>query len=50
MFCTVVVAFYMVETRGHSLEAIEKRYTEKKVTIAAKKGETVVTITETSVV
>ncbi|KAF4816062.1 putative metabolite transport protein YwtG [Colletotrichum siamense] len=50
LFCTVVVAFYMVETRGHSLEAIEKRYTEKKVTTAAKKGETVVTITETSVV
>ncbi|KAK0377180.1 hypothetical protein CLIM01_05434 [Colletotrichum limetticola] len=28
--CTVVVALVMVETRGHSLEAIEKRYTENK--------------------
>ncbi|CCF47413.1 hypothetical protein CH063_15817 [Colletotrichum higginsianum] len=30
LVCTVVVAATMVETRGHSLEAIEKRYSEKK--------------------
>ncbi|WYZ41956.1 hypothetical protein EsH8_V_000851 [Colletotrichum jinshuiense] len=49
LFCTVVVAFIMVETRGHSLEAIEKRYTEK-ATSTAKKGETAVTVTERSIV
>ncbi|OLN81232.1 High-affinity glucose transporter 10 [Colletotrichum chlorophyti] len=30
LVCTIVVAVVMVETRGHSLEAIEKRYLEKK--------------------
>ncbi|KAK1593905.1 hexose transporter [Colletotrichum navitas] len=32
LVCTVVVAVVMVETRGHSLEAIEKRYSERKAT------------------
>ncbi|KAM0278047.1 hypothetical protein ACHAQH_005416 [Verticillium albo-atrum] len=30
LFCTVVVAFLMVETRGHSLEEVEQRYLERK--------------------
>ncbi|TEA18448.1 High-affinity glucose transporter [Colletotrichum sidae] len=36
LFCTVVVALVMVETRGHSLEAIEKRYLEKKALATGK--------------
>ncbi|KAL0944615.1 MFS sugar transporter [Colletotrichum truncatum] len=38
LFCTVVVAVVMTETRGHSLEAIERRYNEKKVTASEKKS------------
>jgi hypothetical protein len=28
LLCTVLIAFFMSETRGHSLEAIEQRYLE----------------------
>ncbi len=28
LLCTVVIAFFMKETRGHSLEAIEQQYNE----------------------
>lgn len=28
LLCTVLIAFFMFETRGHSLEAIEQRYLE----------------------
>ncbi|KAG7106660.1 Glucose transporter GlcP like protein [Verticillium longisporum] len=30
LFCTIVVALVMVETRGHSLEEVERRYLERK--------------------
>lgn len=30
LFCTILIAFFMSETRGHSLEAIEQRYMENR--------------------
>ena len=32
LFCTIVIALFMSETRGHSLEAIEQRYLESSAT------------------
>ena len=31
LFCTVMCAFCMIETKGHSLEFIERKYTEKQL-------------------
>ena len=30
LFCTIMCAFFMIETKGHSLEYIEQRYTERQ--------------------
>lgn len=30
LFCTIMCAFCMIETKGHSLEYIEQKYTERQ--------------------
>ena len=35
LLCTVMCAIFMIETKGHSLEFIEQRYSEKYSTVTA---------------
>lgn len=37
LFCTLMVAMFMVETRGHSLEEIEQTYNENKSRVASRR-------------